>query len=316
MHRDVTKTGSFASKGYKGKIEVTTETMEKMKNRVIKALVSPIVVVFVCLFAAATCFALSNDVVMRHIGIGYDKIKPSKELTTKVYSITDKYDEIEVNRGVKVVYQVVAGTPSAEVTAPDNLIDHVEVSVRKGTLVITIEEGVQISGSLNTTVTVSGPAIKEYSVSSAGQIFVESAINVSGKIDLDASSAGRIEFFKEIKAKEVSIEASSASKIITASIVSDDVEIEASSAANVSINKVKGAKCEVETSSASSVSIEGCELGKLDASASSASKISVSGKAYNATLDASSGASVGGNDLTVKNGAVKRKSSGGRVTTK
>ncbi len=289
--------------------------MEKMKNKVIKALVSPIVVVCVCLCAAATCFALSNDVVIRSIGVG-EKIKPSKNLITKVYSITEKYDEIEVHRGVKVDYKVVAGTPSAEVTAPDNLIDHVEVSVRKGTLVITIEEGVQINGSINTTVTVSGPAIGEYSASSAGQIFVESAIKTSGKIELDASSAGRIEFAGEIKAKEVSIEASSASKIITASIVSDDVEIEASSAANVSVDKVKGAKCEVETSSAASVSIEGCELGKLDASASSASKISVSGTADNATLDASSGASVGGGDLTVKNGAVKRKSSGGRVTTK
>ncbi len=286
-----------------------------MKNIVIKALVSPAVVVCVCLFAAATCFALSNDGIVSALS-NYKHINPSKELTTKVYSITDKYDEIEVNRGVKVMYRVIAGTPSAEVTAPDNVIDYVNVSVRKGALVITIEDGVQIDGSVNTTVVVSGPAVEEYSVSSAGQITVESALKVAGKLEADASSAGRIEFVKEVNAKKVSFEASSASKIVAGTVVSDEGEIEASSAANISIANIKGVNYDVESSSAASISIADCNLDRLEASASSGSKISVSGTADRASLDASSGASVGGENLTVKKGASKSSSSGGRVKTK
>ena len=290
--------------------------MEKMRYKVIKALASPMVVVCVCLCAAATCFAISNDLVINGIGIGYNKITPSKELTTKVYSVTEKYNEIDVNRGVKVVYRVVAGTPSAEVTAPDNLIDYVKVSVKKGTLEITIDDDVQINGSANTTVVVSGPAIEEYSAGSAGQIVVESAIKLPGKIEVDASSAGRIEFVKEIVAKKAEIEASSASKIIVASLVSDSGDIEASSAASVSIGKVKGKDYDVDSSSAASINISDGNFENLEASASSGSKISVSGTADRANLDASSGASVGGDNLTVKYGVSKTSSSGGRVKTK
>ena len=57
--------------------------------------------------------------------------KPSKDLVTHELGIVEKYNEIDVNRGVNVTYRVTAGTPTAEVTAPKNLIDYVKVYVKK-----------------------------------------------------------------------------------------------------------------------------------------------------------------------------------------
>lgn len=284
-----------------------------MKNIVLKALFNPIVVVTICVAAAATSYALTHDSVICGIDLFHEHIKASNKLTTKVYSITEKYDEINVSRGIKVVYQVTAGTASADVTAPDNIIDYVEVSVKKGELRISLDEKVQVQGSINTTVVVSGPAIGEYSASSAGQITVESPVKLNGGLEVSSSSAANIVFNYEVTAKSVEIESSSASKVKMASITADKGEIEVSSAANVSIGAIKGGNYELDCSSASSADLSGCDLSHIEASASSGARITMSGKCDQAELDASSGASISCSNLTAKKGFGHRTSSGGRV---
>lgn len=288
-----------------------------MKKNIIKALLSPTVVVIVCLFAAATSFAVNSDSIVGMVtGIGQRRITPSGEIMTNEFVISDKYSEINVNRGMKVVYRVSAGTPTAEVTAPKNVIDYIKVTVKNGTLRVTLDESVQINGKMNATVTVSGPAISEYDVSSAGQITVVSPLKLKGELEADASSAGCIVFKERIEVNSISLEASSASRITCGTVNAESGEIETSSAAQIKIGNLLGGKFEFDSSSASHVNVADCKVKSIDASASSAARVSLSGVADKADLEASSGGSVGSNSLEVKSGLKKSVSSGGRVSTK
>lgn len=288
-----------------------------MKRNIIKALLSPMVVITVCLFAAATCFAVNSDNIFGIVtGSGQHRITPSGETMTNEFVITDKYNEINVNRGVKVVYRVSAGTPTAEVTAPKNVIDYIKVTVKNGTLKVTLDESVQVNGKMDATVTVSGPAISEYDVNSAGQITVASPLKLKGSLEADASSAGCIVFKERIEANSISLEASSASRITCGTVDAESGEIETSSAARIEVGNLLGGRFEFDSSSASHVNVADCKVKSIDASASSAAKVSLSGVADKADLQASSGGSVGSNSFEVKSGLKKSVSSGGRVSTK
>lgn len=288
-----------------------------MKRNIIKALLSSMVVITVCLFAAATCFAVNSDNIFGIVtGSGQHRITPSGEMMTKELLITEKYNEIDVNRGVKVVYRVSAGTPTAEVTAPKNVIDYIKVTVKNGTLKVTLDESVQVNGKMNATVTVTGPAINEYDVSSAGQIIVESALKLKGELEVDANSAGNIKFNERVEAVSIVFDASSASRIICSTVEAESGDIETSSAASIEIGKLLGGKYEFDSSSASHLKIADCNVNSIEASASSAAKITISGVTDKADLEASSGGSVGSNSLEVKSGLKKSVSSGGRVSTK
>lgn len=288
-----------------------------MRKNIIHALTSPVVVVAVCLLAAATCFAFSNHEIDASIlGFTQKRITPSKDMVTNSLRIDEKFTEIDVNRGVKVIYRITAGTPTAEVTAPKNIMDYVIVTVNKGTLKVTIDDDIQANGSLNTTVIVSGPQIGEYEASSAGHIIVESPLNLKGELDVDISSAAKVEFQQPVKAYEVSIEASSASHVIVETVEAEKGDIEVSSAAKITIGKAIGGTFDFDGSSAGSIKVKDCDIKTLSASASSAANVSINGNADNASLDASSGGSVGGNNLTVKDKFRKSASSGGRVSVK
>lgn len=288
-----------------------------MKRNIIKALLSPMVVITVCLFAAATCFAVNSDNIFGIVtGSGQYRITPSGEIMTNEFVITDKYNEINVSRGVKVVYRVSAGTPTAEVTASKNVIDYIKVTVKNGTLKVTLDESVQVNGKMDATVTVSGPAISEYDVNSAGQITVASPLKLKGSLEADASSAGCIVFKERIEANSISLEASSASRITCGTVDAESGEIETSSAARIEVGNLLGGRFEFDSSSASHVNVADCKVKSIDASASSAAKVSLSGVADKADLQASSGGSVGSNSLEVKSGLKKSVSSGGRVSTK
>lgn len=288
-----------------------------MKKNIIKALLSPMVVITVCLFAAATCFAVNSDNIFGIVtGSGQHRITPSGEIMTNEFVITDKYNEINVSRGVKVVYRVSAGTPTAEVTASKNVIDYIKVTVKNGTLKVTLDESVQVNGKMDATVTVSGPAISEYDVNSAGQITVASPLKLKGSLEADASSAGCIVFKERIEANSISLEASSASRITCGTVDAESGEIETSSAARIEVGNLLGGRFEFDSSSASHVNVADCKVKSIDASASSAAKVSLSGVADKADLQASSGGSVGSNSFEVKSGLKKSVSSGGRVSTK
>ena len=285
------------------------------KSVLIQAITSPITVVCICLLVAATCFAFSDNSI-DVFNFNKEYIKPSKDLVTHELGIVEKYNEIDVNRGVNVTYRVTAGTPTAEVTATKNLIDYVNVYVKKGTLKITIDDNIQVKGNLNINVIVSGPAIGDFEASSGGQITIESPLTLTKSLDADASSAGYIIFKETINAAKVSFDASSAANITAANVESKIGEFEVSSGAEIKVDKIISDYLELDSSSAAKITIKDCVLKNLDASASSGGRISIAGVTDAATLRASSGASVGSNNLTVKSSISKTASSGGRISTK
>lgn len=289
-----------------------------MRKIILKALLSPAVIVCICILAAATCFALSHPSLdLNGIAIGFGKgVTPSGTLVTRDYNITEKYSEIDVNRGIKLNYHVVSGTPKAIVTAPDNLIDNVIVTSRKGELKVTIDDDIRINGNANITVEAYGPAIDGIDASSAANITISSPLNIAGKLEIDASSAARIVLTSPVQAERIILDASSASRIECTEISCTKGEIDASSAAKIQTGKINGNSIQIESSSAASIKVPNCHLTELTANASSGASITISGEVDKADLGASSGASVGSKDLVVKSGVRKSASSGGSVRTK
>ena len=88
-------------------------------------------------------------------------IVPSKTYTTQKVTV-GIFDGISVSSGIKVTYSQVNTHQSIEVSAPDNLIDYVQLKIKDNKLHIGYKlpkEYSSIQGKHNTEVRISAPAV-------------------------------------------------------------------------------------------------------------------------------------------------------------
>lgn len=194
------------------------------------------------------------------------------------------FDAIEASRAVEVR---IADTPGEmiRIEADDNLIDFVVVECRRKRLKVSIDDAVTQFSNARVTVTVPrNGELKECHASSAARILCEKPVE-SDEIELDASSAAKIEM--AVKARKCEVEASSAANV-RALLDVESCEAKASSAAKIDIGGRAG-NCEMEASSAANIranlDMEACE-----AKASSSAKIRLEGKTCSCKADLSSAA--------------------------
>lgn len=195
------------------------------------------------------------------------KLKGSGRLVRKELRITDSIDAVTASNGIHV--ELVEGSSKQiRLEADDNVIDHVTVQVKNKTLQIAISREYNTVSNIHVTVTVPTDGyLKRLRASSAAKIVATPTIR-SSSVELDCSSAAKIQ--ASVEAKQCDIDCSSAAKV-TADVkgTACSLDISSSGAATVTLAVER---CEVEVSSTAKATLKGAAL-QCEAEVSSAAKL-------------------------------------------
>ena len=211
--------------------------------------------------------------------VSAETIVPSKNYITKKVKV-DNFEGISTATSIDVAYTQTSGSQDIEIYAPDNLMEFVKVEVEGGILKVRFhsdkDKGMSISGSHQTEVRVSAPAVHAFHASSSGDIILKNGLQTTGKVSLKSSSSGDIEGGK---------------------VKCDELLVSASSSGDVDLEKVECTLLEVNASSSGDVEIEGLRAEKVSADASSAGDVILSGVCRTAKFSASSSGDVEAKNL-------------------
>lgn len=219
---------------------------------------------------------LAVTLVVISAGVAYaiNRVTPSKKMSQRTVSV-ERFHELDVNSAIEVTYvQTTDNNHTLEISAPDNVIDLVQVKVNSGELSIGFSRSVSFNGSANVKVKIKAPLIAEVSLHGAS-IFKSTGINIPGH-DFEADVTG-------------------ASKLIINNLNAISAEFDASGASFVKVKKIKARKIEADASGASTMGFEGsCNSAEFEASG--ASTINASNlKAISGEIDAKGASTVSAN---------------------
>lgn len=211
---------------------------------------------------------------------------PMKTITIEA----DKVTSIDTSSGIRVEYTQGSET-SVTLTAPDNIIDDVEVTVKNGELNCGMKTKRRVNKPI--TVTVTSPGVDDLEASSGSSIKIAAGLDMPGsEMEISVSSGARIDVNK---------------------ISAESIEADASSGSALRIDGAKATTMAFSTSSGSSMRVESITAGSVTGKASSGSSMGVSGTTKYVELRASSGSSLSGRSLVAETGLLK-SSSGASVS--
>lgn len=216
-----------------------------------------------CTAVAAT--ACSNPSILIN-GVKFAKTETgSGKIVTKEIAL-QPFSTLQASRSVDVT--LVASGDKIRIKADDNLIGHVVVEQKNGTLNISIAPDVQIRKAHIEVIVPTDGRINLIKASSSAD--VTSKVTLTGDaVTLEASSSADI--IAAVKARDCQIAASSSADV-KAGVSAQTCGIKASSSADVTATMVVG-KCEITTSSSADVSLAG-EADECYAECSSSSDLS------------------------------------------
>lgn len=216
---------------------------------------------------------LAATLVVICAGVAYaiNRVSPSKKMSQRTVSV-ERFHELEVNSAIEVTYeQTTDNNNTLEISAPDNVIDLVQVKVHHGELSIGFSRSVSFNGSANVKVKIKAPLITEVSLHGAST-FKSNRINIPGH-DFEADVAG-------------------ASELIINNLNALSAEFDASGASFVKVKKIKARKIEADASGASTMEFDGsCNSAEFEASGASTIKASDL-KALSGEIDAKGASTV------------------------
>lgn len=194
---------------------------------------------------------LAVTLVVIGAGVAYaiNRVTPSKKMTQRTVSV-ERFHELEVSSAIEVTYeQTTDNNHTLEISAPDNVIDLVQVKVHRGELTIGFSRSVSFNGSADVKVKIKAPLIAEVSLHGAGT-FKADRINIPGH-DFEADVTG-------------------ASRLTINNFNAMSAEFDASGASFVKVKKIKATKIEADASGASTMELDGsCNSAELEASGAS-----------------------------------------------
>ncbi|MDE6807067.1 MAG: DUF2807 domain-containing protein [Prevotella sp.] len=203
--------------------------------------------------------------------VGNNVVNPSKERVKKEYKL-ESFDKIETATAINVVYTQDEKPQKVTLDVPRNMEEYVSLNVKDGELKVSFKKLNTIAGDHKTTLYVSGPAIRKFQTSSAGNVYIKNGVAYNGDVTIKSSSAGDIYADEPIKAKTLYVKASSAGNIKIAGAHVDLLGVESSSAGNIKVTDIQAVNVAAEASSAGSITLEG-NCRSLEKEASSAGTI-------------------------------------------
>lgn len=258
--------------------------------------------------AAVSCVSSASDALSK-IASFNTKVEKAGAMVTRVIPVSEITAITSAQRLV-VKYRQDSVT-SVTLTAPDNIIDDVEIEDNDGSLDCGMKNNRRVDQPI--TVTVTAPCVSVFKASSGSSLTVDSVLDVSGKYLEISSSSGASFSARRITASDVKAESSSGSSVYADYLLADMIGCHSSSGASMGIDGITAKSVEASASSGASVQLSG-NTGSVSLKASSGGSVSAAGLiAAEGSLKASSGGSVRG---YVKGACDISKSSGGSASNR
>lgn len=248
-------------------------------------------------------------------------LNTQKEITLSSNAITKEinvraFKKLNVSLGNVTV---VAGEPTdiLTVSAPDNVMEYIEIKSSGSTLSIGRKDNINIRYSKNSkpiNITVSASMLSAIDVSLSSTVTVQGKV-MGEDIDMDAATSGTITIGEiEVKDLDATVSTSGSIKIADANI-QGKADITTSTSGSVKIENANvTAKAELESSTSGSVNIGMLKTNKLTADASTSGSIKISGgTAQYADLEASTSGSISCSKLSAATGEASA-STGGSIS--
>lgn len=119
-----------------------------------------------------------------------DTIKPSKNLITRDYKVKE-FNQIEAETVGDISYtQATDGKTTVQIYGPENFVNLVQVAVKNGTLLLTMEKYNQVkNGKLQ--ITISSPDLNRINFRGVGNINIEAPFQTA-KLDIESKGVGDV----------------------------------------------------------------------------------------------------------------------------
>ena len=190
--------------------------------------------------------------------VSSNNVEPSEKHVKKDYTgQLAAFDKIETATAINVVYTQNDEPQRVVLDVPENMAKYVSLKVEDGELEVSFKNLHTVKGNHHTTVYVSGPAIRNFETSSAGNIYLKNGLSYNGEVKIEASSAGNVRVEAPVRAKKLDVESSSAGNIKVNGAEVDILEVESSSAGNIKVTGINAVSVDAEASSAGNVTLEG-----------------------------------------------------------
>lgn len=244
------------------------------------------------------------------------KTESRQSRTVKVGSFTGIY------ASVFTVNYSVGSQKAVKIEAPANLINDVEVSVKDNRLYVRPKKQnhrIRNRSVEKVTITVTAPAVNNFSASAAADINIRTEVNTGSKpLNLSASSVGDIKMSIG-RAGVINVDASSGGDVKAVFLTGNNINLNASSSGKVKVTRllanqslnaqafsggdinVDAVKCKktvnADASSGGDIKITDIETVTINADASSGGDITLEGKALRINRSTSSGGSIDTHNL-------------------
>ncbi len=203
-------------------------------------------------------------------------INASKNIITRSVD-TPAFTAISTSTSIDIEYSQLPAR-SVIISAPDNIMDYVEVKVINNELRANMKGNVTIHNQNNrgVKIIVSAPEVTGFTTQSLGDITIMTPLKATGDVKLNTSSSGDIN---------------------TKAIQCNNILANGNSAGDISINGVNCNTLTVKTDSSSGIKVSNIIAQKVRATASSAGDINLSGKCSYASLSATSAGDIRAENL-------------------
>lgn len=220
---------------------------------------------------------------------------------TETINFNQKITELEVNAGIKVVYQPTTGNSSTiNITGNQDRIDNVDIRIEKSTLIISPKRNI----SLNKNRDIKGVIVTLYAPATIDEFEVQAGatLNVSKPYTVTTT--------------DISIEANAGATISFVKLACDECELESNSAATISIERLTAQKAELEANAAATIKITHASTQNIECEANAAGKIKIEGgSSKRGSFEANAGGSIQAPEFAVNSSSID-KSAGGSVRIK
>lgn len=201
-------------------------------------------------------------------------LKPSSNIVTKTVSISS-FDEIDVSRA-NVIVRI--GTPdgTAKISAPDNIIDKLNIECRKGELTIGYPSKYNINGNVRTTVEVTAASLSELDASLSSKVEVRGVIDTTDKLDLQAGTSATI-LLGKVSAAKCDIESTTSGTVsIQQLTTSGKTEISVTTSADAKIGNLSCRMLEATATTSGDIELKGGKTDRAEYTANTSGSINAS----------------------------------------
>ena len=166
------------------------------------------------------------------------KVVASKVMVTKNIPVTD-FQKLNVSGCADVTFVQEAGAPHVEVFTSDNIVDLLDIYVRRGTLYVGFKSNVSVSVK-KLEVRVTAETLTDVSLSGSGDVEIKKGLRLSDDLNISLTGSGDVEI-GNTTCRHLNISLTGSGDVKMGKVSSENTEIGIVGSGDVSL---KGTPCE------------------------------------------------------------------------